>query len=85
MAALAPDSSRPSAPPSSAVDAFDAIVVGAGISGLATAFGLQRAGLRVQVIEAADRAGGVIATVARDGCLFERGPNSALDTSLVII
>ena len=81
---MAPDSSPPSVPPSSSADAFDAIVVGAGISGLATAFGLQRAGLRVQVIEAADRAGGVIATVARDGCLFERGPNSALDTTPLI-
>ena len=81
---MAPDSSPPSVPPSSSADAFDAIVVGAGISGLATAFGLQRAGLRVQVIEAAERAGGVIATVARDGCLFERGPNSALDTTPLI-
>ncbi len=83
MASVTRDSAPSNALPSSADD-FDAIVVGAGISGLATAFGLQGAGLRVQVVEAADRAGGVIATVARDGFQFERGPNSALDTTPLI-
>ena len=68
--------------PSSRV--FDAVVVGAGISGLVAAYRLQCAGLSVQVVEAAARAGGVIGSVARDGCLFERGPNSALDTTPLI-
>ena len=63
---------------------LDALVVGAGISGLTTAHGLRRAGLRVQVIDAAPRAGGVIASVVREGFLFERGPNSALDTTPLI-
>ena len=58
----------------------DVVVIGAGLSGLVTAFALARAGLRVQVIEAAPRTGGVISTVRRDGMLYERGPNSALDT-----
>ena len=62
----------------------DAIVVGAGISGLVAAYRLQRSGFAVQVIEAGARPGGVIGTVARDGCLFERGPNSALDTTPLI-
>jgi len=62
----------------------DVAVVGAGISGLATAYGLRRAGLRVQLLDPAPRAGGVITSVARDGCLFERGPNSALDTTPLI-
>ena len=69
---------------STASGTLDAVVVGAGISGLATAFGLRNAGLRVQVIDAAPRAGGVIVTVARDGFQFERGPNSALDTTPLI-
>lgn len=62
----------------------DVLVAGAGISGLSCALALKRSGLRVQVLEAADRAGGVIGSVARDGFLFERGPNSTLDTSPVI-
>lgn len=56
------------------------VVVGAGLSGLTTAFLLARRGIRVEVIEAASRVGGVIATEKHDGILYERGPNSALDT-----
>ncbi len=59
----------------------DILVVGAGISGLTAAYDLQQRGFVVEVLEAAPRAGGVIATVRRDGALYERGPNSTLDTS----
>ena len=62
----------------------DVVVVGAGISGLATAFDLQRRGVAVDVLDAATRAGGVIGTTHRDGALVESGPNSALDTSPLI-
>jgi len=62
----------------------DAIVVGAGISGLVAAHRLKRSGFAVQVIDAGARTGGVIGTVERDGCRFERGPNSALDTTPLI-
>lgn len=60
---------------------FDTIVIGAGISGLSVAHGLEQRGRTVAVLEAAPQAGGVIATTHRDGALFERGPNSTLDTS----
>jgi protoporphyrinogen/coproporphyrinogen III oxidase len=60
---------------------FDTIVIGAGISGLAVAHGLEQRGRTVAVLEAAPQAGGVIATTHRDGALYERGPNSTLDTS----
>ena len=57
------------------------IVVGAGISGLTTAYGLVKRGHRVRVLETAACAGGVIGTRRHNGALFERGPNSTLDTT----
>jgi len=62
----------------------DVVVVGAGLSGLATAFELHRRGVEVEVVEAADRAGGVIGTLHRDGAMFETGANSALDSTPLI-
>src|SRR5258708_1630997 len=54
----------------------EALVVGAGISGLATAYALQKAGIATRVMEAAPRPGGVIQSVKRDGYLVECGPQS---------
>ena len=62
----------------------DVVVVGAGITGLVAAFGLQQAGLQVVVLDAGEQPGGVIQTVQQSGCQFERGPNSALDTTPLI-
>ncbi len=45
----------------------DAIVIGAGVAGLAAAQALQRAGLEVLVLEARDRAGGRIHTLRLPG------------------
>ena len=63
----------------------DVIVVGAGLTGLTAAFDLVQRGLQVEVLEAAPRAGGVIATHRRDvpggTVLFETGPNSGMDTT----
>lgn len=54
-------------------DSIRIAVIGGGISGLAAAHRVveQRPAARVVVFESADRPGGVIDTVARDGCLFE--------------
>jgi oxygen-dependent protoporphyrinogen oxidase len=49
-------------------------VIGAGISGLACAYRLKRLGIPCLVLEARDRPGGVIATIRRNGLLFETGP-----------
>lgn len=59
---------------------LDTLIVGAGISGLTTAFWLRRAGLRVAVIEAAPRAGGSIETWAQGAWRFEMGPNTVLES-----
>ena len=62
----------------------DVIVVGGGISGLASAWLLHQRGVRVVLLEAAARTGGTIATARERGCLLESGPNSALETTPLI-
>jgi oxygen-dependent protoporphyrinogen oxidase len=55
---------------------LEALVIGAGISGLATAYALAKSGITVRILEAAPRPGGVIQSVKRDGYLLECGPQS---------
>lgn len=57
------------------------LVVGAGLTGLSTAHHLRRAGHEVTVVDAGDAPGGVMRSVARDGWLAERGPNSCMLTA----
>ncbi|MGB8525219.1 MAG: protoporphyrinogen oxidase [Candidatus Acidiferrales bacterium] len=52
------------------------IVIGAGLSGLACAHRLNQLGAEVTVLEASDRAGGLLGTIRKDGFLFESGPQS---------
>ncbi len=59
-------------------------VIGAGISGLCTAYWLQKQGFDVQVFEKGDQAGGVIVSEREDGFLIDLGPNSTLETSEVL-
>lgn len=60
------------------------IVVGGGITGLATAYYLQKEArekqlpIKLKLIEASDRLGGVISTEKRDGFIIERGPDSII-------
>jgi len=56
-------------------------IIGAGITGLTTAFYLKRKGVSVAVYEAGGRAGGVIQSICKDGFLAEFGPNTILETS----
>jgi oxygen-dependent protoporphyrinogen oxidase len=58
---------------------LDVLVVGAGISGLTTAFRLARGGWRVAVVEAAERVGGAIQTHTDGPWRFELGPNTVLE------
>ncbi|MCC5875763.1 MAG: protoporphyrinogen oxidase [Candidatus Sumerlaeia bacterium] len=57
-------------------NAYDVVVLGAGISGLTVAHSLARAGRRVFLAEATNRTGGVFRSDKVDGYLLERGPNS---------
>jgi len=60
------------------------VVLGAGVSGLATAWLLQKKEFDVTVLEKNKEAGGAMESVLEDGFLFDRGPNSGLETVPVI-
>ncbi|NIT51599.1 MAG: protoporphyrinogen oxidase [candidate division Zixibacteria bacterium] len=62
----------------------DVGIIGAGISGLASAHFLNRNGIDVHVIEKNSAIGGSIRSERRDGFLVEYGPNSALDTTPIL-
>jgi oxygen-dependent protoporphyrinogen oxidase len=53
-----------------------ALIVGAGISGLTVGFALRKAGISTLVVDACPRPGGVIQSMQRDGYLVECGPQS---------
>ncbi len=56
-----------------AIGDAEVIVVGAGLAGLMCATVLQRSGVEVQVVDAADEVGGRIRTDVVDGFLMDRG------------
>jgi oxygen-dependent protoporphyrinogen oxidase len=53
-------------------------VIGAGLTGLTTAFYLKKAGIGFQVFEKLDRPGGVIQTHREGGFTYESGPNTGM-------
>jgi len=59
---------------------IDTLVIGAGISGLTTAFHLARGGKRVAVLEASSRVGGSLETWTDGPWRFEMGPNTVLES-----
>jgi oxygen-dependent protoporphyrinogen oxidase len=59
------------------------IVIGAGLSGLACAHRLNQLGADVTILEASDRAGGLLGTIREDGFLFETGPQSFQVTEIL--
>jgi oxygen-dependent protoporphyrinogen oxidase len=58
-----------------------AVVIGAGISGLACGYYLQKLGVQTLVLEQSARPGGLIRSVRREGFLLEEGPQSFLLTA----
>lgn len=56
----------------------DVVVIGAGITGLVTAFQLIEAGKSVVLLEKADTTGGQLQTVNDNGFILETGPNTGV-------
>lgn len=54
------------------------VVIGAGLTGLTTAFHLTRKGKKVHVLEKSNRTGGQIHTFREEGFVFESGPNTGV-------
>jgi len=61
------------------MDKIDVLIIGGGISGLATAWWLARSGLSVEVWEANTRPGGKIMSTRQDGYLTERAASMLLN------
>ncbi|MFP4369671.1 MAG: protoporphyrinogen oxidase [Candidatus Kapaibacterium sp.] len=59
-------------------ETYDAIIIGAGLTGLTCGYYLAKAGLSVKIIEKNNRAGGVINTESENGFTYENGPNSGV-------
>ncbi len=53
-------------------------IIGAGITGLVTAYYLKKAGITFRIFEKTTHIGGVIETCEMDGFVYERGPNSGV-------
>lgn len=53
-------------------------IIGAGITGLSTAYQLRKNGIQPDVFERKSQPGGVIQTCRNDGWLYEYGPNTLL-------
>ena len=67
-----------------AVETADALVLGAGMSGLAAARALVRAGRRPLVLEAGSRPGGVMETIVSAGFVAELGPSTVQESPALL-
>ncbi len=57
---------------------YDAVIIGAGLTGLTAAYYLNKKGKKVKVIEKQPYAGGVIQTHHKNGFVYESGPNTGV-------
>jgi protoporphyrinogen/coproporphyrinogen III oxidase len=53
-------------------------IIGAGLTGLTTAWYLKKYGLNATIFEKSDRPGGVIRTLHENGFIYEAGPNTGV-------
>ncbi|MEG8947729.1 protoporphyrinogen oxidase [Rosettibacter firmus] len=60
------------------------VILGAGISGLTSAYWLFKKGFDIKILEAASKSGGSMQTEIIDNFLIDYGPNSGLETTPLI-
>jgi oxygen-dependent protoporphyrinogen oxidase len=60
------------------------VILGAGISGLSTAYWLKKEGFDVKILELKSEPGGAMETFRQNGFLVDFGPNSGLETTPLI-
>ena len=60
------------------------VILGGGISGLTTAYLLNKEGFDVTVLEKKNEVGGSMESVFEKGYMFDRGPNSGLETTPLV-
>jgi oxygen-dependent protoporphyrinogen oxidase len=65
-------------------DKKNIVIIGAGISGLTTAYWLNKNDYKITVLESKKEAGGAMETIIEDGFLIDSGPNSGLETTPLI-
>lgn len=63
----------------------DVVVIGAGVTGLTTAFLLIKKGLKVLLLEKNSRVGGQMETIREDGFVFETGPNTGVVSNAEVV
>ncbi len=63
----------------------DAVIIGAGITGLTTAFLLLKKGLSVLLLEKSARVGGQMESIHEDGFVFESGPNTGVVSNTEVV
>ncbi|MDD4991633.1 MAG: protoporphyrinogen oxidase [Paludibacter sp.] len=69
----------------SSIHEVDVVVVGAGLTGLTTAFYLNKANVKFLVLEKAPVVGGVIQSVTENGFTYEQGPNTGVVGNTTVV
>lgn len=63
----------------------DVMIIGAGLTGLALAYYLRKAGVNVLIVEQSERIGGVICSISEDEFTFEAGTNAGIINSAELV
>ncbi|MGL5317115.1 MAG: FAD-dependent oxidoreductase, partial [Bacteroidales bacterium] len=64
---------------------YSVIIIGAGLSGLTTAFQLVKRGIKVAIVEKQNRIGGQINSLCKNGFIYETGPNTGVLNNYEVI